>query len=83
MKLLGVLLILTGLALIAQAAFFLHAPMEEPVNPGKTPNPSRVDEEIDRLERMIFLRAYVAPVAGLLMAAFGGWLLIPDRRRRD
>ena len=81
MKLLGILLILLGLALIVYSVWFLHAPMEEPASPGKTPNPSKMDE-IVLLERLIFIHQYVVPGLGLLMAIFGGWMLMPDPRPR-
>ena len=84
MNILGVLLILLGLAVFG-ALLFLHAPLEEPASPGKTPRPVP-DEEFERTMRWTYRVAwftkYGAIPTGLLLIGGGIWCLIPERPKR-
>ena len=79
---LGIVLILLGLAFFG---FYLwgQAPLEEPANPGRTPNPSRMPEgewEWRIIVLRILLHRY-AILAGVVFVGIGAVLLLPERTK--
>ncbi len=87
MKILGVGLILLGLACFA-VLIWASAPMEEPASPGRTPNPSKLgsDEGFERMQRrwtgLARFCKYGAIPLGVALLAAGIYFLIPDRLSR-
>jgi hypothetical protein len=82
---LGILLILLGFASVA-VFVWPEAPMEEPANPGKTPNPSKVISKFEewmlyRWNRIRQVFRYAAIPAGVVCLVVGTMLLVPKRTR--
>jgi len=93
--LVGALLIVLGLDLLAETAWFwhTHTATEEPASPGRTPNPSKRREEerefreaIEEGRRDVLrlrIRLYGCVPGGLLIILIGSWLMTARPRERQ